>query len=108
MPDSQGRPLHFDGGKPAASGEGMHAAYRHLHRATGKTIARVRFGDDVSIDDHTHQSEYVVFELTDGSALEIMLGSNGYRFMNEYPGFKASDLQCHVVALYQEDGVTQH
>jgi hypothetical protein len=108
MPDSRGRPLRFDGSEPSGDGAGIHAAYRHIHQAKGKTIASVRFGEDPSSGRHDHHGEYVVFEFSDGSALELITGSNAFRLVNDRPGFEASDLECNFVALFYADGKTEH
>ncbi len=105
MPDGYGKPLHFTGEKPEP-GLGQHAAYEQLHHATGKTIERVRFGDDLSSDPEVHNGEYIVLEFVDGTALQILSGSNGQNLMREHPGLKASEINCSFVAVFKSDGKT--
>jgi hypothetical protein len=88
----------------------MHSVYEQLHQATGKTIAKVRFGDDPSSDRRVHQGEYIIFEFTDGTELEIKTGSNGQQLMDAHfdcrktgrPVLNASDLHFSYVVLFRE------
>ena len=60
-------------------GLGPEAVHYQIHeRAVGKTIARVYLGECEPIPE-LPQSEYTVFEFTDGSALMLQVGG-GYSF----------------------------
>jgi hypothetical protein len=64
-------------------GIGTEAVHYNLHKhAVGKTIARVYLGQSASIKNtlgDLPQSEYTVFEFTDGSTLMLEIGA-GYSF----------------------------
>jgi hypothetical protein len=63
-------------------GMGPEAVHYQIHeRAVGKTIARVFLGQNAPIKSpgELPQSEYTVFEFTDGSTLMLEIGA-GYSF----------------------------
>jgi hypothetical protein len=77
MPDALGKPLHI--GPEPRNGAGPQAVHTQIHeRAVGKTIAQVYLGDCEPLPD-LPQSEYVVFEFTDGSTLMLEV-AGGYSF----------------------------
>lgn len=47
-----------------------------LENAIGKTITSLSFGPDPSTDKLVHDGEYLTLRFSDGSSLEIELGSN--------------------------------
>ena len=55
---------------------GPESARVSIERAIGKTIDHIWFGPDPSDHPDVHQGERLVLYFTDGSNLEIMIGSN--------------------------------
>jgi hypothetical protein len=98
--DRVGKPQHFSG-VPEPNLAGMAAVYEQLYRATGRVIASVRFGDSPSSHPKGLNSEYVVFEFTDGTSLELVIGVNGTTLAAKYPKFRVSDVHARFSAYHR-------
>jgi hypothetical protein len=77
----------------------MDTVFAVLGKATGKTISKTSFGEDPPIDSTVHRGEYVVFEFTDGSALEVEIHSNAQSIVRSLEDghikrLQASDFHC--------------
>jgi len=73
MPDREVR-NHY--GPEPRFGIGPEIGHAHIHElSVGKTVARVYLGDDEPLPPEIPNSEYVVFEFTDGSLLGLQIGS---------------------------------
>jgi hypothetical protein len=74
---------HF-GPEAQTGAAGKAGAHAQIHEAlVGKTIARVYLGDDEPIEEPGEarfESEYLVFEFTDGSMTKLSVGSGNSFF----------------------------
>jgi hypothetical protein len=96
------KPQHFSGA-PTMGGAGQEAMYEALYNAAGKTVERVRFGDAPSPDTETDHGEYIVFEFSDGSVLNIKTASNAEELADlsrEREPLKQSDVMCSFEIEY--------
>jgi hypothetical protein len=95
---------HFDGDEPAAVSGGIDARYAIIHRATGKTIDRIQYGEDHPTLSGVHHGEYLVLRFTDGTALSLQIASDAWNLQQQVPGFKARDLTCSMFPHFHETG----
>lgn len=49
---------------------------KRMQEVVGKTISAVEYGVESSLPEHKHEGEAIVLHFTDGTAIEIVVGSN--------------------------------
>ena len=92
---------HFDGEEPAARG-GIDARYKIIHRASGKEIARIQYGEDHPTISGVAHGEYLILHFTDGTALSLQIASDAWNLQETVPGFKANELTCSLFPHFHE------
>ena len=80
---------------------GPESARVSMENAIGKTIDHIWFGPDPSDHPDVHQGERLVFHFTDGSDLEIVIGSNlGSEMFRK--GLRTTHARLSFIPLYRE------
>ena len=81
---------------------GPESARVSIENAIGKTIDHIWFGPDPSIYPDVHQGERLVLHFTDGTNLEIMIGSNlGAETFRK--GLRAPEARLSFIPLFHEE-----
>jgi hypothetical protein len=71
-----------------------------LKETEGKTIKSVQFGQEAPHED-CHESEAIVLEFTDGTALTIRVGSNAQNLTSEHPGIRPRDIHTDLMVFWR-------
>jgi hypothetical protein len=73
-----------------------------FEKIVGKTVAGVELHDQRSKYKDLHHDEMLTVTFTDGTRLEVQIGSNGRNLMSDIRGFKASDLSLSFVPHFKD------
>lgn len=73
-----------------------------FEKIIGKTVAGVELHDQRSRYKDLHHDELLTLTFTDGTRLEVQIGSNGGNLMHDVRGFKASDLSLSFVPQFKD------
>jgi hypothetical protein len=71
-----------------------------LNRCKGKTIADWEFGT-TDLGPECHMSERIILHFTDGSRLNVDIGSNAWNVAHDHKGLKPSDIHADFIAMYE-------